>query len=40
MLQSIGSQRIGHDWETEQQQDTAEVYAFLNYTYVFDGREH
>ena len=27
--------------ETEQQQqDTAEVYAFLHRTYVFDGREH
>ena len=33
-----GHKEIGHDWESEQQ-DTDDVYAFLNYTYVFDGRE-
>ena len=29
VLQSMGSQRVGHDWATEQQQSLANSYRFL-----------
>ena len=31
MLQSVGSQRVGHDWTTEQKQ----LFKVLNLNYIF-----
>ena len=39
MLQSMGSQRVRHDWVTEQQQQQQSMYLLYVFPCVSDGKE-